>query len=512
MALHRVAAAFAATVGVGFCANVLAAPDCAAIARLALPDVVIKSAQVVAAAAPVPEYCKVLGTLEQTIQFEVALPTTQWNGKLFYAGGGGFNGSIPNLTQGLARGYAAAGSDTGHTGVNSLAAAWALNNTQAQINYGHRATHVVAELSKQIVRKYYERNEQRAYFVGCSNGGKMGLTELQKYPQDFDGVVVGNPVIDRTRLMMSYTYNARALTPAPIPPQKIALLEKATLAACDGRDGLVDGVIDAPAQCKVDLRALTCRGGDAADCFTAGQVAALEKIYNGPHDSKGNRLYPGFPPGHEDDYEAYITGSGKLNAHPSGQWSFQDGFMRYFVFGEKYDAVADFNFDRDIAAFAPFEKDQDAVQTDLSAFKARGGKLIMYHGWADHSITPLRTLQYFDDVRKVHGAATEDFARLFMVPGMHHCSKGPGPNSFGGSGQGFSPRYDPDFDVVMALDRWVEQGVAPRQIVATKYVNDDAKQGVARTRPLCMYPQVARHRGTGSIDDAANFSCVTATK
>ena len=186
--------------------------------------------------------------------------------------------------------------------------------------------------------------------------------------------------------------------------------------------------------------------------------------------------------------------------------------MRYFVFGEKYDAVADFNFDRDIAAFAPFEKDQDAVQTDLSAFKARGGKLIMYHGWADHSITPLRTVQYFDDVRKVHGAATEDFARLFMVPGMHHCSKGPGPNSFGGSGQGFSPRYDPDFDVVMALDRWVEQGVAPRQIVATKYVNDDAKQGVARTRPLCMYPQVARHRGTGSIDDAANFSCVTATK
>ena len=186
--------------------------------------------------------------------------------------------------------------------------------------------------------------------------------------------------------------------------------------------------------------------------------------------------------------------------------------MRYFVFGEKYDAVADFNFDRDIAAFAPFEKDQDAAQTDLSAFKARGGKLIMYHGWADHSITPLRTVQYYEDVRKVHGAGTADFARLFMVPGMHHCSKGPGPNSFGGSGQGFSPRYEADFDVVMALDRWVEQGIAPQQIVATKYVNDDSKQGVARTRPLCLYPQVARYKGTGSIDDAANFSCEMAAK
>jgi hypothetical protein len=486
----------------------LAAANCAGMTTLALPEVKITSATVVPAATPVPEYCKLLGTLETTIEFEVALPTNGWNGKLFFAGGGGFNGSIPNLTQALARGYAAAGSDTGHKGVNSQDGRWALKNPQAQLNYAHRATHLVTGLAKQILRAYYGESEKRAYFVGCSNGGKMGLTELQRYPNDFDGVVVGDPVIDRTKLMVSYTLNARALATAPIPPAKLSLIEKATLAACDAQDGLVDGLIDSPAQCKFDPKTLLCPAGDAPGCLTAGQVQALEKLWAGPRNAAGERLYPGFVPGHEDDYQAFITGSGTLNANPSSTWAFQDQFMRYFAFDPNFNPVEDFNLDKHMSVLAPFAADQDAASTDLSAFKARGGKLLMYHGWADHSITPLRTVEYYGDVRKMHGGATDDFVRLFMVPGLHHCTKGPGPNSFGGSNQGHAPRNDAEHDIVMALDAWVERGIAPAKLTATKFVGDDPKKGVARTRLLCPYPQVARYKGAGDINDAASFACV----
>jgi hypothetical protein len=487
---------------------VLAATDCAGMAKLVLPEVRIASATIIPAAAPMPEYCRLLGTLETTIGFEVALPINGWNGKLFFAGGGGFNGSIPNLNQGLARGYVAAGSDTGHKGINSQDGRWALNNPQAQLNYGHRATHLVTELAKQLLRSYYGQPEKRAYFVGCSNGGKMGLTELQRYPNDFDGVVVGDPVIDRTKLMLSYTLNARALASAPIPPAKLRLIENATLAACDAQDGLVDGLIDSPAQCKFDVKALTCAAGDAPGCLTEGQVQALQKLWAGPRNASGGRLYPGFVPGHEDDYEAFITGSGSQNARPSSTWAFQDQFMRYFVFDPNFDPVVDFNLEKHMSALVPFAADQDAASTDLSAFKARGGKLLMYHGWADHSITPLRTVEYYGGVREKHGGATDDFVRLFMVPGMHHCTKGPGPNSFGGPNQGHAPRNDAEHDIVMALDAWVEQGIAPAKLIATKFVEDDPRKGVSRTRPLCPYPQVARYKGVGDLNDAANFACV----
>lgn len=486
-----------------------AGADCTSLAKLSLQDTAIYIATVIPAAAPVPEYCKVLGNVEKTINFQVALPTTTWNGKFFFAGGGGFNGTIPNLTQGLASGYAVAGSDTGHQGPGHDAS-WALNNPQAQINYGYRATHLVTVLAKEIVRAYYGQTERRSYWLGCSNGGKMGLVEIQRYPNDYEGVVIGNFVIDRTKLMMSYTWNAQALAPAPIPPSKIPVIEKATLAACDAQDGLVDGLIDRPDRCTFDPKTLTCPastdGGDGPDCLTPGQVKALEKIYAGPTNSAGERLYPGFPPGHEDDYPAYITGSGTMNGHPSSTWALQENFMRYFVFGPLFTSVTQFNFDTSLAALAPFAEAQDAANPDLSAFKARGGKLIMYHGWADHSITAVRTVQYYGDVRKKHGEGADEFVRLFMVPGLHHCTGGPGPWGFGGRGQP-APSNDAEHNIVRALERWVEQGVAPEKIIAAKFVKDDPKQGVARTRPLCPYPQIAKYTGSGSIDDAANFVC-----
>ncbi len=489
------------------------APDeCASLATLWLPDATITSVTVVPVAAaapdatdPVPEYCKVLGTLEQTILFEVALPTTAWNGKFMFAGGGRFNGSIPSLTHLLARGYAAAGSDTGHQ-APSYDGSWALNNLEAQLNYGHRATHLVTVLAKTIVREYYGQQAKRDYFLGCSNGGKMGLMEVQRYPEDFDGVIVGNFVLDRTRLMTAFVWNARAVAENPIPEDKVPVIAKATLAACDSQDGLVDGLIDRPDRCKFDPKILTCKSGDAPDCLTPGQVATLEKLYGGPRNSAGEQLFPGYPPGHEDDYPMYQTGS--LSNHPTTiRIRTGNDFMKYFVFGPKFDSIRDFDFDKSPSAPEVLRAaaDQDAADPDLRAFKAHGGKLIMYHGWADHSITPLRDIQYYKDVLKQVEYADE-FVRLFVAPGLYHCTGGPGPNHFGGTGQRW-PKDDAEHDIVRALDRWVEEGVVPEMLIATKFVNDDPKMRIARTRPLCPYPLMARYKGSGSIDDAANFVC-----
>lgn len=493
------------------------AADCAAVAKLALKDTTIASASVVPAANPMPEYCKVLGSIknlpQSTIEFEVALPTSKWNGKYFFAGGGGFNGAIPKLDQALAEGYAAAGSDTGHKG-DSLDGQWALDNLQAQVNYAHLATHVTTQIGKQIVQAFYAQSARRSYFVGCSNGGKMALMEVQRYPDDFDAAIAGDPVIDRTKLMMAYTYNARALARGPIPPSKIPVIEKATLAACRNGGGVYGDLITTPGRCKFDPRTIQCASGDGPNCLTSDQAQALDKIFHGAVNSAGAQLYPGFTVGHEDDYVSFITGNGTSSASPSSTWKFQEGFMRYFIFRPTYDPVEQFNFDKDLAKLESFSQDQDAVNPDLSAFKAHGGKLILYHGWADHSITPVRTVEYYASVIDMMGnprpdpgaenaGDITDFARLFMVPGMHHCGGGPGTASFGAANQGFPTQYDAEHDIVMALDRWVETGAAPDKIIASHLTNKVAD----RTLPLCPYPQTAVYSGSGDVKDAQNYRC-----
>jgi feruloyl esterase len=496
----------------------VAAADCGSLMNLALRNTTITSATVIGAAGLVPEYCRILATSHNlprsSILFEVALPTTKWNGKYFFAGGGGFNGSLPRLDQALAEGYAAAGSDTGHQG-DSLDGAWALNNLQAQTNYGYLATHVVTLLGKEVLRAYYGQNERRSYFVGCSNGGKMALMEVERYPDDFDAAIAGDPVIDRTKLMMSYTWNAQALARAPIPPSKIPAIEKATLAACRESGGVIAGVITTPGRCRFDPKTILCSAGDGSNCLTSGQVQALQKILHGPTNSAEVQLYAGFPPGHEDDYPSFITGNGTMNSSPSSQWKFQDQFMRYFVFGPGFDSVKQFNFDTHLANLIPVAEDQDATNSDLSAFKAHGGKLILYHGWADHSITPVRTIEYYaevidamgrgrgDDAGQEKADKISDFARLFMVPAMHHCGNGPGPNSFGGANQGFPPQFDRQHDIVIALDRWVEQGIAPEKIIASHLTNGV----VDRALPLCPYPQVAVYNGSGDVKVIESYHC-----
>jgi feruloyl esterase len=495
-----------------------AAADCANLTSFTAESTTITSAAVVPASGIIPEYCKIEGNIHNfsrsPILFEVALPTTKWNGKYFVAGGGGFNGTIPKLDQALAEGYAAAGSDTGHHG-ESLDGSWALNNLEAQVNYAYLATHLLTQVGKEILRAYYGQHEKRSYFVGCSNGGKMALAEVQRYPDDFDAAIAGDPVIDRTKLMMSYTWNAQALAKAPIPATNIPVLERGTMVACRETAGVADGVMVTPGRCNFDPQTIVCASGNGANCLTPGQAQAWQKVLQGPVNSAGQELYPGFPPGHEDDYSSFITGSGETSSYPSSQWKFQDQFMRNIIFGLNFDPVKQFNFDTSLAALVPFAGDQDSANPDLTAFKAHGGRLIMYHGWADHSITPVRSIEYYASVIDMmrtdagqfsgeeNSDQVSDFFRLFMVPGMHHCGGGPGPNTFGGANQGTPQPLDAQHDIVMALDQWVENGIAPEKIIAAHHTNG----AVDRTMPLCPYPQTAVYNGSGDMKVAESYHC-----
>lgn len=486
-------------------AKPVAAADCARLLSLKLKDTVVTEATVIPAKGDVPEYCRVQGGLETVILFEISMPTSVWNGKLFYVGGAGYNGSVPELDDALARGYAAAGSDTGHRGFHWDASAM-YNNPQSQVNYAHRATHLVTVLSKEIIKSYYGSQPMYSYFCGCSNGGKMALMEAERYPDDFDGIVGGGYVVDRTKEMMMFIWTQRALLGAEIPPYKIPAMEKATLEACDAGDGLADGLIDRPDRCKFNPESMVCQGADGPNCLTARQANAWQKILSGPVNSAGKKLYAGYLPGHEGDYPYYITGIGTMHGYPSSNFMYEDTFMRWIVFGPQFDSVRDFDFDKSPAALVKFEKDQDAGSADLSAFQKHGGKLILYNGWADHSTPPTRAVEYFEQLRQ-KTPNRDDFVRLFMFPGLYHCNGGPGPNTFGGLGQKGYKRNDPDSDIIGALDRWVESGIAPSKLLATKFKDDDPQHGVARTRPACPYPQMATYKGSGSVDEALNFVC-----
>jgi feruloyl esterase len=470
-------------------AHALTTGECAALAGLAVADTTITSTAVVAASGGLPEYCRVQGRVDTEINFELRLPTTTWNGKFYHGGGGGFVGSIPTPTTPLIRGYAVVGTDTGHTG-SAIDGSWALNRPDRQLNWGHRAIHVVTVAAKRIVAAAYRQAPRYSYFEGCSNGGRQAAMEAQRYPTDFDGIIAAAPALDITGLMLGFNWNEQAVHAAPIPPAKLTLIANAVVAQCDAKDGLVDGLVDNPRRCRFDPTVLTCPGAaDGPNCLTPAQVEAATKVYAGPVTSAGEQLHPGFPPGAEDGgtgWELWISGPGVEGA-PLQFW-FEDQFLRYFIFGESFSSL-NFDFDTDVPAVTATSDLFDATNPDLSTFQAAGGKLLMWHGWADHALTADRTIQYHNDVARTMGNKNtiKDFVRLFLAPGMHHCASGPGLNQF---------------DALTALENWVEGGLAPDAIIASH-----AGPGVARTRPLCAYPRIAVYDGTGDPDDARSFTC-----
>ena len=466
-----------------------AAVQCSALTQLKPNgDTTITSATLVAGTATLPEYCNVQGNIGPgKIEFVVQLPT-KWNGKLFHQGGGGYVGFIPDASAALALGYATAATDTGHKG-GALDATWALNNHQAVVDFGYRAIHVTTTTAKQIASAYYGHAPNRSYFNGCSRGGGQGLMEAQRFPDDFDGLVVGAPAFHWTEFMMGFNWDSRAVAAAPIPLDKLPLIESAVTKQCDASDGLVDGLVQDPRACSFEPAVLRCQGAETQDCLTGAQVEAVREVYGGPANSSGPRISPGFPPGAESNggWDVWISGG---TITPSLQFTFQDQFFRFIVFNNpSYDPFT-FNFDTDPASKQMFETGLilNAIDPDLRHVERRGSKIVMYHGWTDHALSAVKTIQYYEQVGRTMGGVEEvrEFFRFFLVPDMHHCGGGPGPNVF---------------DAFSALVDWVEQGKAPQRIIAS----GGAVAG--RTRPLCPYPQQAVYKGKGSIDDAANFVC-----
>ena len=481
--------------------------DCtvAALQAKAPKGTTITGAVVVEAAGNVPQHCKVDGHTSSPgneVNFRLALPTA-WNGKYYFVGVGGLGGSIGNLDAGLRRGYASASTDTGHVSSDPT---WGSNRAK-EIDYGHRGTHVTAVAAKELTSAWFGKGPDHSYFQGCSNGGRQALMEVQRYPQDFDGIIAGDPAtgtpmqVGRALVFQHILLHAENY----LPIAKIELLSKATLAECDAKDGLKDGLITNPQLCTFKPETLKCTGADGPDCLTAGQLSTVNKMYAPLKTADGKVYTTGFPVGHEGGttgWQAWTFGrtppapqaDGTLafgEQQPSG-YNLSESNMRFLAL-ETDDASFSWKtlrFPQDLPRLASMTEILSPHDVDLSPYKKRGGKIIMYHGWADPAISALGTLDYYEKMTKAVGGPKEadSFSRMYFVPGMHHCSGGPGPNQF---------------DMLTELENWIEKGKAPASVVASHAI--DGK--VDRTRPLCPHPLVAKYSGSGSIDEAASFRC-----
>jgi tannase/feruloyl esterase len=502
------------------------AATCESLSGLTLPNTTIATAESVPAGPftppstktalrDLPAFCRVAGVIKPTadsnIQFEVWMPASGWNGKFQGIGNGGFAGSLSYgaLAASLRRGYAGATTDTGHSGND---AAWAVGHREKLIDYGHRAIHEMTVTGKAVAAAFYGKPPQRSYFASCSNGGRQALMEAQRYPADYDGIISGAPANYFTHIAVGFVWDQQALLADPasfIPPSKMKAIEAGALAACDAKDGLTDNLIDDPRQCRFDPSTLLCPGAESDSCLTAPQVAALKKIYEGPKNSKGKSIFPGFVPGAETGsggWTPWVTGADR---EKSLQFFFGTQLFRNMLFEDPAWNYKTLNYDKDVKlADEKLGPILNATDPNLKAFQSRGGKLILYHGWCDAALTPLNTIRYYEEVVKKAGKKkAADFVRLYMVPGVQHCAGGPGTDQFWGAA---GTKSDPEHDMNLALERWVETGVAPGAIIASKVASAPGQPNtVMRTRPICPYPQVARHQGSGSPDDAANFACVT---
>jgi feruloyl esterase len=503
------------------------AASCAALAgKTIAADTMVQSAEYMpdggsigATKVSIP-FCRVVGvatpTSDSRVGFEVWLPpAAQWNGKFQGEGSGGSAGSISTgaMLEALKAGYATMSTDNGHitdtTQKNGGSEqTWALGHPEKMLDFAFRAMHVSTVAAKQVVRAFYGHVALRSYFVGCSQGGHHALMEATRFPSDYDGIVAGAPAWHWANQMVNATWNSRAALKdaSAITAQSTQLLHAAVIAACDRLDGLEDGLISDPRRCRFEPAALLCKPGSAADsCLTQAQIDAANRIYQGAHKSDGTALFQGFARGSELKWPQMWA-----SATPGGSsWD----FWRYSVFQDPQFRNIDFDFDRDadrgLSTVRAGMKVADiySVKPDLSAFRARGGKLLIYHGWADEQVTPFASLDFYSQILAQQGqAATDAFFRMFMMPGIAHCSGGPGAGNIGGATPALS--RDPDHDVVSALDAWVLRHQAPHILIAAHL---DENKKTDRTRPLCPFPQEARYKGTGDSNAAANFICAVPT-
>ena len=476
-------------------------PACAALKTLSLPNATITSAEFVAAGAaspgragrggssePLPAHCKVAVTLtpspDSHIEMELWLPAEGWNGKFLAMGNGAWAGniSLDAIAVGLRRGYATASNDTGHTGGS---ASFAVGHPEKLVDFAYRAMHEMAVQSKTIIRAFYGRAPQLSYYQGCSTGGRQGMMEAQRYPGDFDAIIAGAPVYNMVHLNVSQVGLQVEMLKNPerlVPTEKKTMFANAVMAACDERDGVKDGIVNNPRACTFDPAVLACKEGDRADCLTGAQVESARSVWAAVKTKSGELVYPGRSPGFESGWRVPVPGT-PLNP------LFTD--MPRFI--GRQDANWDpmtFDLEKDLALALKNAGFVEANDANLAKFKARGGKLLLYHGWADPGPAPENTINYYDAVNKKLGGKQDDWMRLFLMPGVGHCGGGVGPDQA---------------DFLDALEQWREKGVAPPQINASRPAGRGASTPMSR--PLCPFPQVARYKGSGSSNDAANFSC-----
>ena len=491
-------------------AAVSAETRCGALANLKLDGAVITSAVVVPAGAAmegvelkakgVPSICRVRvqdkPSADSITLSEVWLPVTGWNGKLHGIGNGGFAGNIyfDQMAANVMRGDAVAGTDAGHEGITGD---FALGHPERVKDFGWRAVHDTAVISKVLVQAFYGKAAGHAYFTACSDGGREALMEAQRFPADYDGILAGAPAYNWTALVASGAKDEHVLhasAASDIPVSKLPAIGAAVRAACDVLDGVKDGILNDPRACNFEPETLLCKSGDAADCLTAEQVKSLKEIYSAKLDASGRQVFPGYLPGAEDAQGGW---AGWLLGDQSATVFFANGYFKDFVYSDPEWKLSSFEFDP--AYKAANEKTAAALNStdaDLKAFAARGGKLIMYHGWNDPAIPALSSIAYYDQVRAAMGVPAVDAAiRLYMVPGMLHCDGGPGATELGQDES--MPRLDSQHDVLMALEQWVETGKGPGTIVA---------KGKGMTRPICVWPEVAKYLD-GDTKDAASFKC-----
>ena len=489
---------------------------CESLVALSLPNATITLAQSVAAggfsapatgqgAAPpnatfkqLPAFCRVAATLrpssDSDITIEAWMPLAHWNNKFQAVGNGGFAGSITytsgsggierGMAEALKRGYATASTDTGHTGPT---AAPFLGHPEKLVDFGYRAVHEMTVAAKAIIDAFYATGPKLSYWNGCSTGGRQGLMEAQRFPADYDGIIAGAPANPQTRLNSWNVYVGQAALKDPantIPSSKYPMIHRAVLNACDALDGLTDGLISDPTRCNFDFKTLECRGQDSSSCLTAAQVESAQKATNPTVDSKtGEIVFPSLAPGTELGWAAKIGG-------PTPN-SLGTDYFKYVVFKDPDWDWRTFDLETAVALADRIDNGtMNAANPDLRAFRQRGGKLLLYHGWSDQNFSARSTINYFSSVLDRMGSVqSAEWLCLFLAPGVGHCGGGEGPNAF---------------DAVTGLEQWVEHGKAPEAIVASH--RTDGK--VDRTRPVCPYPQVAKYQGTGSIDEASNFTCM----
>jgi feruloyl esterase len=488
-------------------APVHAAPSCAALSQqLKLANTTITLATEVPAGtfklsgpgglgpplnfAALPAFCRVAGTIRPTadsdIRFEVWLPLSGWNGKFISGGNGVWAGSIAygDMVTPLARGYATAASDVGHQG-SPLDGTFLVGHPEKLIDFGHRAEHETTLAAKATISAFYGSAPTRSLYVSCSTGGRIGLMEAYRYPEDYDGISAMAPANPMVPLMVMSLWTGAATMKDPasnLPPPKFALVQKAALAACDANDGVQDGIITNPAACHFDPGVLQCKGGDAADCLTAPQVAALRAVYAGPKNPRtGKQIYPGLSVGSEAQMPVLALGKEPFPVATS--------YFRGPVFNDPAWNFGSFDYDHDVDRAMAYGSDAlDVPPAGLKRFFAGNRKLLLSHGWADGLIPSQSTVNFYQALAQDIGAqrAREDL-RLFMVPGMGHCGGGSGPSNL---------------DMIGAIDQWVQTGTAPEQLIASNPPGQPE-----RTRPLCSYPKIAKYTGQGSTDEAKNFRC-----